>query len=180
MAPPSCSLLLSFSPIFYPCCQASVSDLPLQLPPLLSRSRSILPPVFNLPIASSLLLHGLPPPHTRTVVAELPPPTCCCRAASSKLSPPSCLLLTPERSPPPSLFTRSRWPPPSPCLPFLCNWLIAEDYETLQCINAVRPGHAILMPPAPSAHAAHKFRSQVSTARADPPKCLMKCRCALL
>jgi rhamnogalacturonan II specific xylosyltransferase len=52
--------------------------------------------------------------------------------------------------------------------------VIAEDYETLQHINAIWPGHAVLMPPVLEAHAGHKFGSQVSTAKADPPKCLMK------
>ncbi|GJN14344.1 hypothetical protein PR202_gb01161 [Eleusine coracana subsp. coracana] len=58
-----------------------------------------------------------------------------------------------------------------PYLPFLSNWLIsvsradqvlviAEDYETLERINAAWPGHAVLVPPAPDAQAAHKFGSQ--------------------
>ncbi|XP_025804971.1 UDP-D-xylose:L-fucose alpha-1,3-D-xylosyltransferase MGP4-like [Panicum hallii] len=61
-----------------------------------------------------------------------------------------------------------------PYLPFLSNWLIsvrragradqvlviAEDYETLDRINAAWPGHAVLVPPAPDAQAAHKFGSQ--------------------
>jgi rhamnogalacturonan II specific xylosyltransferase len=81
-----------------------------------------------------------------------------------------------------------------PYLPFLSNWLIsvrrvgradqvlviAEDYETLERINAAWPGHAVLVPPAPDAQAAHKFGSQVSTVTADPPECLMKCRFTLL
>jgi rhamnogalacturonan II specific xylosyltransferase len=62
-----------------------------------------------------------------------------------------------------------------PYLPFLSNWLIsvrragradqvlviAEDYETLDRINAAWPGHAVLVPPAPDAQVAHKFGSQV-------------------
>lgn len=61
-----------------------------------------------------------------------------------------------------------------PYLPFLSNWLIsvrragradqvlviAEDYETLDRINAAWPGHAVLVPPAPDAQTAHKFGSQ--------------------
>ncbi|RLN08157.1 hypothetical protein C2845_PM11G24320 [Panicum miliaceum] len=61
-----------------------------------------------------------------------------------------------------------------PYLPFLSNWLIsvrragradqvlviAEDYETLDRINAAWPGHAVLVPPAPDAQDAHKFGSQ--------------------
>ncbi|PVH67049.1 hypothetical protein PAHAL_1G416000 [Panicum hallii] len=61
-----------------------------------------------------------------------------------------------------------------PYLPFLSNWLIsirragradqvlviAEDYETLDRINAAWPGHAVLVPPAPDAQAVHKFGSQ--------------------
>ncbi|CAM0955734.1 unnamed protein product [Alopecurus aequalis] len=61
-----------------------------------------------------------------------------------------------------------------PYLPFLSNWLIsvrragradqvlviAEDYETLERINAAWPGHAVLVPPAPDAQTAHKFGSQ--------------------
>ncbi|KAF8719907.1 hypothetical protein HU200_024671 [Digitaria exilis] len=61
-----------------------------------------------------------------------------------------------------------------PYLPFLSNWLIsvrragradqvlviAEDYETLDRINSAWPGHAVLVPPAPDAQAAHKFGSQ--------------------
>ncbi|KAL5202397.1 hypothetical protein ABZP36_013349 [Zizania latifolia] len=64
-----------------------------------------------------------------------------------------------------------------PYLPFLSNWLIsvrragragradqvlvvAEDYETLERINAAWPGHAVLVPPAPDAQVAHKFGSQ--------------------
>jgi hypothetical protein len=67
-----------------------------------------------------------------------------------------------------------------PYLPFLSNWLIsvrragradqvlviAEDYETLDRINAAWPGHAVLVPPAPDAQTAHKFGSQV---RRKPP-----------
>ncbi|RLM77910.1 hypothetical protein C2845_PM12G28520 [Panicum miliaceum] len=62
-----------------------------------------------------------------------------------------------------------------PYLPFLSNWLIsirragradqvlviAEDYETLDRINAAWPGHAVLVPPAPDAQAVHKFGSQL-------------------
>jgi rhamnogalacturonan II specific xylosyltransferase len=79
-----------------------------------------------------------------------------------------------------------------PYLPFLSNWLIsvrragradqvlviAEDYETLERINAAWPGHAVLVPPAPDAQAAHKFGSQVSrilTFGVYPPRCFMKC-----
>uniref|UniRef100_J3M6Q8 Glycosyltransferase n=1 Tax=Oryza brachyantha TaxID=4533 RepID=J3M6Q8_ORYBR len=61
-----------------------------------------------------------------------------------------------------------------PYLPFLSNWLIsvrragradqvlvvAEDYGTLERINAAWPGHAVLVPPAPDAQVAHKFGSQ--------------------
>ncbi|XP_052156440.1 UDP-D-xylose:L-fucose alpha-1,3-D-xylosyltransferase MGP4-like [Oryza glaberrima] len=61
-----------------------------------------------------------------------------------------------------------------PYLPFLSNWLItvrragradqvlvvAEDYDTLERINAAWPGHAVLVPPAPDAQVAHKFGSQ--------------------
>lgn len=60
-------------------------------------------------------------------------------------------------------------------LPFLNNWLItiarqnhqdkvlviAEDYATLDKINERWPGHAVLIPPALEAAAAHKFGSQV-------------------
>ncbi|KAL2546974.1 UDP-D-xylose:L-fucose alpha-1 [Forsythia ovata] len=59
-------------------------------------------------------------------------------------------------------------------LPFLNNWLIsvarqkqhekvlviAEDYATLYKVNERWPGHAILVPPALEAAAAHKFGSQ--------------------
>ncbi|KAJ0582189.1 hypothetical protein HanHA300_Chr04g0149491 [Helianthus annuus] len=61
-----------------------------------------------------------------------------------------------------------------PYLPFLNNWLIsikrqkhhekvlviAEDYATLDIVNARWPGHAVLIPPAPDAQVAHKFGSQ--------------------
>ncbi|KAL9663130.1 hypothetical protein QQ045_027969 [Rhodiola kirilowii] len=61
-----------------------------------------------------------------------------------------------------------------PYLPFLNNWLIsisrqkhqdkvlviAEDYATLDKVNDKWPGHAVLVPPAPDAHMAHKFGSQ--------------------
>ncbi|KAL8114095.1 hypothetical protein AgCh_021102 [Apium graveolens] len=61
-----------------------------------------------------------------------------------------------------------------PYLPFLNNWLIsivrqkhhdkvlviAEDYVTLFKVNERWPGHAVLVPPAPDAHTAHKFGSQ--------------------
>lgn len=60
-------------------------------------------------------------------------------------------------------------------LPFLNNWLIsiarqkqqdkvlviAEDYATLYKVNERWPGHAVLVPPALEAAAAHKFGSQV-------------------
>lgn len=60
-------------------------------------------------------------------------------------------------------------------LPFLNNWLIsiarqkqhekvlviAEDYVTLYKVNERWPGHAVLVPPALEAAAAHKFGSQV-------------------
>ncbi|KAK4415887.1 UDP-D-xylose:L-fucose alpha-1,3-D-xylosyltransferase M [Sesamum alatum] len=59
-------------------------------------------------------------------------------------------------------------------LPFLNNWLIsiarqkqqdkvlviAEDYATLYKVNERWPGHAVLVPPALEAAAAHKFGSQ--------------------
>ncbi|CAA0830659.1 UDP-D-xylose\\x3aL-fucose alpha-1-3-D-xylosyltransferase MGP4 [Striga hermonthica] len=59
-------------------------------------------------------------------------------------------------------------------LPFLNNWLIsiarqkqqdkvlviAEDYATLDKVNERWPGHAVLVPPALEAAAAHKFGSQ--------------------
>ncbi|XP_051132591.1 UDP-D-xylose:L-fucose alpha-1,3-D-xylosyltransferase MGP4-like [Andrographis paniculata] len=59
-------------------------------------------------------------------------------------------------------------------LPFLNNWLIsvarqkhhdkvlviAEDYATLDKVNERWPGHAVLIPPALEAAAAHKFGSQ--------------------
>ena len=62
-----------------------------------------------------------------------------------------------------------------PYLPFLNNWLIsiarqkhqdkvlviAEDYGTLYKVNERWPGHAVLIPPALDAKAAHKFGSQV-------------------
>ncbi|KAG2661898.1 hypothetical protein PVAP13_1KG111723 [Panicum virgatum] len=62
----------------------------------------------------------------------------------------------------------------SPLPQFLSNWLvsvrcagrgdqvlvIAKDYETPDRINAEWPGHAVLVPPAPDAQAAHKFGSQ--------------------
>ncbi|GMY23777.1 UDP-D-xylose:L-fucose alpha-1,3-D-xylosyltransferase MGP4-like [Fagus crenata] len=61
-----------------------------------------------------------------------------------------------------------------PYLPFLNNWLIsiarqnhqdkvlviAEDYATLDTVNRLWPGHAVLVPPAPDAQTAHKFGSQ--------------------
>ncbi|KAL6181420.1 hypothetical protein ACLB2K_048075 [Fragaria x ananassa] len=61
-----------------------------------------------------------------------------------------------------------------PYLPFLNNWLIsiarqkhqdkvlviAEDYGTLYKVNERWPGHAVLIPPALDAKAAHKFGSQ--------------------
>ncbi|XP_062027397.1 UDP-D-xylose:L-fucose alpha-1,3-D-xylosyltransferase MGP4-like [Rosa rugosa] len=61
-----------------------------------------------------------------------------------------------------------------PYLPFLNNWLIsiarqkhqdkvlviAEDYGTLYKVNERWPGHAVLIPPALDAQAAHKFGSQ--------------------
>ena len=73
-----------------------------------------------------------------------------------------------------------------PYLPFLSNWLIsvrragradqvlviAEDYETLDRINAAWPGHAVLVPPAPDARRAHKFGSQVRRNPSLPPKLL--------
>lgn len=60
---------------------------------------------------------------------------------------------------------------------FLNNWLIsiarqkqhdkvlviAEDYATLDKVNERWPGHAVLIPPALEAAAAHKFGSQVVT-----------------
>ncbi|KAK4382970.1 UDP-D-xylose:L-fucose alpha-1,3-D-xylosyltransferase M [Sesamum angolense] len=60
-------------------------------------------------------------------------------------------------------------------LPFLNNWLIsiarqkqqdkvlviAEDFDTLYKVNERWPGHAVLVPPALEAAAAHKFGSQV-------------------
>ena len=73
-----------------------------------------------------------------------------------------------------------------PYLPFLSNWLIsvrragradqvlviAEDYETLDRINAAWPGHAVLVPPAPDARRAHKFGSQARRNPSLPPKLL--------
>lgn len=61
-------------------------------------------------------------------------------------------------------------------LSFLNNWLIsitrqkhhdqvlviAEDYATLYKVNERWPGHAVLVPPALEAAAAHKFGSQVT------------------
>lgn len=80
-----------------------------------------------------------------------------------------------------------------PYLPFLSNWLItvrragradqvlvvAEDYDTLERINAAWPGHAVLVPPAPDAQVAHKFGSQVRglvSGGCAPPRCSMKCQ----
>ena len=62
-----------------------------------------------------------------------------------------------------------------PYLPFLNNWLIsismqkrqdmvlviAEDYASLDRVNLLWPGHAVLIPPVLDAEAAHKFGSQV-------------------
>ncbi|KAG4999669.1 hypothetical protein AAZX31_08G085900 [Glycine max] len=61
-----------------------------------------------------------------------------------------------------------------PYLPFLNNWLIsismqkrqdmvlviAEDYASLDRVNLLWPGHAVLIPPVLDAEAAHKFGSQ--------------------
>ncbi|RDX81076.1 UDP-D-xylose:L-fucose alpha-1,3-D-xylosyltransferase MGP4, partial [Mucuna pruriens] len=61
-----------------------------------------------------------------------------------------------------------------PYLPFLNNWLIsitmqkrqdmvlviAEDYASLDRVNNLWPGHAVLIPPVLDAEAAHKFGSQ--------------------
>lgn len=62
-----------------------------------------------------------------------------------------------------------------PYLPFLNNWLIsismqkrqdmvlviAEDYPSLDKVNELWPGHAVLIPPVLDVEAAHKFGSKV-------------------